>query len=421
MNPKHFFLALAAIACCLLSACTSEDPEKVVFSKDQPTEITLDSDSYSGQVHFTTMAAWTASVSSDGIAPGDVTWLHLQEYRGEAGEATLSYTLDYNSSGNDRTAYIIIICEDTRVVVTIIQKADDEEGDEPSSAVADMVWIEVNRYENMGDQGFAFDGTTKYQITYSDGLPTKFVATWRDDIDRAPGSSANSDSYIINEETMEFEYSGGGSGSVSSVFVKSETVMTYYPSERKEYERSQHFAEIKNNRAVKGWYLWDEDDLRSNWEASYDPEGYLTSTKNDDGDGSGEWSTHNLIWTDRCLTRITCTEGYTTSIVYADKTLRNLHPRFDLNWILPTDLECYDFAAGDITRLLASFGFMGWESQYLMTSISETEPDGKGSVSCRMTYKENSQEKTVVTVQRFRDDVQESYSEWTIEYRGNKL
>jgi hypothetical protein len=82
---------------------------------------------------------------------------------------------------------------------------------------------------------------------------------------------------------------------------------------------------------------------------------------------------------------------------------------------LPTDLECYDFAVGDPSKIFAALGLMGNPSKYLITSI--TEYDGKTYYSYKMDYKENTTEKTVVTVNRFIDNSLDSYSEWTINYK----
>ena len=115
---------------------------------------------------------------------------------------------------------------------------------------------------------------------------------------------------------------------------------------------------------------------------------------------------------------IRSTSGGVVTITYADPALLNLHRQLDLNWIVPGSLEYYDFAAGDITRIFASFGLMGNPSKHLATEISEN--DGHTTWSCRMTYKENSAEKTVVTATDFVNGRQREYAEWEIMYHNIK-
>jgi hypothetical protein len=100
---------------------------------------------------------------------------------------------------------------------------------------------------------------------------------------------------------------------------------------------------------------------------------------------------------------------------YADPDLKNLHSTFDLNWVLPRDLECYDFAAGDVTRVFAATGLMGNTSRLLLTAITEYTSDNH-TYSYRMNYETNTTDQTVVVAARFVDDIQTSYHVWTIEY-----
>lgn len=418
MKLKHFLFALAAILVCALSACSSSDdePDKIIFPKDQPTSINIPANQNSEVIHFTASAAWSAWTSTESRDVNDVDWIHLETTHGSAGDAYLNFTLEYNNSGETRTAYIIITCEDTRIVITVTQTTEDDP-DVPNTIGSGVVEIKVDRYEEASGQGFTFDGTTEYVLHYESIYPTGMTARWRDDMVSYPGAPADHDSYCLNMETTTFNW-GNSPIDATDVTVNMVNEMTYYPSKRKEYESSQHYAEIKNGRVVKGWYRWDEDYNKSNWEASYDKNGYLVSSKNDDGDLPQVWDTHIFTWENGSLKKITCTSDRVITITYADPSLKNLHSSFDLNWVLPTELECYDFAAGDITKVFASTGLMGKTSNLLITAIEEY--DGKDTYSYRMTYKENTKDKTVVTVMHFCNDVQTSYSEWAIKYSNIK-
>lgn len=418
MKLKYFLYTAITILCCVMSACSSSDDEleKIVFPKDQPTSIIVPANQNSDVIRFTASAAWSAWTSTESRGVNDVEWIHLETTNGSAGESYLNFTLEYNNSDETRTAYIIITCEDTRIVVTITQTTEDDP-DVPNTIGSGVVEIEVNRYEESSGQGYTFDGTTNYELHYESIYPTGMIARWRDDMDSYLGAPSDHDSYCLNIETTTFNWGNSPVGA-SEVMVNMINEMTYYPSERKESESSQHFAEIKDGKVIKGWYRWDEDYNQSNWEASYDKNGYLISSKNDDGDIPQVWDTHTLTWEDGNLKKIVCTNDRVITITHADPSLRNLHSSFDLNWVLPTELECYDFAAGDITKVFASTGLMGKTSNLLITAIEEY--DGKDTYSYRMNFKENTKDRTVVTVMHLVNDVQTSYSEWTIKYTNIK-
>jgi hypothetical protein len=401
------------LSCASLTSCSDDEPGKIELAEDESSNVSVAANTSSGSINFTAAAPWSAYTSAQSRSSDDAGWIHLDTTNGSAGEVSLTFTLDNNTSGSNRTAYIIILCEDDKLVITITQTTEIEDdptknGDDPV-ACAGLVQIEVKRYVNANGTGYSYDGTSNYVLQYNDDLLIRFVATSRDDM--VDGAA---DNYCINTETAVFIWDGIDKNDVKSVNVGDVTKTTYYPSLRQETgDYNEHYAEFKNGLAVKGWYKWDDDDRPSNWEATYNNNGYLASSKNDDGDGSGEWSTHTLTWTDGCLTNIGCTENYVTTITY-DASLTNPYPLLDLNWLLPTDLECYDFAVGDPSKIFAALGLMGNPSKYLITSI--TEYDGKTYYSNKMDYKENTSERTVVTVSRFINNSLDSYSEWTINY-----
>ncbi len=421
MDFKQFFISLTAAVICLLCSCTSSDDKEqdtIVLPQDQPTTIIVAANQNSDQIRFIAMDVWSAYTSTQSRDVNDVEWIHLNDTHGSAGEVYLNFTLDYNDTGKSRTAYIIIVSGDTKIVVTITQSSEDDP--DVANPINDgMIEIEVNRYNDNNGEGFYHDGTYTYGLLYSNDLPVKMRSTWRDDLASYPGAPADHDSYCINTEYTTFQWDGNDRTDVTSVRVDMQTKATYYPSERTELEDiSDHFAEITNGRAVSGWYQWSREDLnRSEWTATYDSNGFLSSTKNNDA--SPVWNTYTLTWTDSNLTKIVSEkEQERISITYADPALLNLHKTFDINWVLPKELECYDFAAGDITKVFASIGFMGKPSKNLITAIEEY--DGSTTRSYRMTYSKNTKDETIVSVMHFVDGVQTSYSEWSIKYTNVK-
>ncbi len=421
MDFKKILFSLTAAFISLLCSCTSTDDkeqETIVLPQDQPTTITVAANQNSEQIRFTAAAAWSAYTSTQSHDVNDVEWIHLNDAHGSAGEVYLNFTLDYNNTGESRTAYIIILSGDTKIVVTITQTSEDDP-DVPNPINEGMIEIEVNRYNESTGEGFYHDGTYNYGLVYSNDLPMKMISTWRDDMVSYPGAPADHDSYCISTETTRFNWDGNDRNDVKSVSVNIETIATYYPSERTELEDiSDHYADITNGRAVVGWYQWLREDLhRSEWNATYNSNGFLSSTKNNDA--SPVWNTYTMTWTDGNLTKIVRDKVQAIiSITYADPSLLNLHQPFDLNWVLPKELECYDFAAGDITKIFASIGLMGKTSKNLITAIEEY--DESTTRSYRMNYSKNTKDETIVTVMHFVDGVQTSFSEWSIKYSNIK-
>jgi hypothetical protein len=397
------------LTCTSLTSCGGNDePGKIELTEGESSNISVAANTSSGIINFTAAAPWSAYTSAQSRSSDGVDWIHLGTTSGSAGDVSLTFTLDNNTTGSNRTAYIIILCEDDKLVITITQTTETE--DVPTTSKS-QVQIEVKRYVNGAGNGYSYDGSINYVLEYNGDLLITMISTWRDDI-------VGADNYCINTKTAVFSWDDSTKNNVKSVKVEDVTKTTYYPSGREETgDYNEHYVEFKNGRAVKGWYKWDDDDRPSNWETTYNNNGYIAGTKSDDGDGSGEWSTHTLTWTDGCLTNIGCSEKYVTTITY-DASLTNQCPLLDLNWLLPTDLECYDFAVGDPSKIFAALGLMGNSSKYLITSI--TEYDGKTYYSNKMDYKENTSERTVVTVNRYIDNGLDSYSEWTINYSNIK-
>jgi hypothetical protein len=254
--------------------------------------------------------------------------------------------------------------------------------------------IEKIDYYRSGD-GYACDGTTNYHLKYEDGRPVLIVnhqasANYSWESERRAYFSYDDEGVMVNTETADIDSEGTGS--------------------------SQHYAQLKDGRAVKGWYKWEDED-KVDWEATYDNAGYLASTKNNDG--TSTWDTYTYSWKDGCIEKIVWTANKRVVLTYAFPDLENLHSTFDLNWVITPDIECYCFAAGDDTRMFAATGLMGNQSSLLLTAITEYTSDSD-TYSYRMNYEENSLDRTVVTVMYFHNDIQYGYSKWTINYDNIK-
>lgn len=390
---------MLAVAC---SDKDDDDPGKLDPLPGQSTSVTYAANTGSGSVEFVAASNWSAWTDSDPTrSPGDVEWIEIHNPNGGAGEVNLNFSLERNRSGQERTAYIVVVCEDDRMEFRITQSAVDD-ADDPTQSVYGRIVIEQIRYAE-GAGGMVPDGELHTELIYADGLLREMSTSYRDDVDYG----ADED-YCETVETTGFDYSIAGK---VSAMIRIES--TYYPSGRKEIEVSEHSLDLKDSRGVSGFYRWTgEPDIH--FEMTYDSAGYLKQSRNDDG--GNEWTTYGFAWSGGNLQSISG-DGSKVELVYADSSLLNRIPVFDLNWVFPTDLEAYDFAAGDITRIWAVAGLLGKTSRNLATSITETDKYGTKR-AYRMTYRENTLEKTVVRVESFSDNQLNSYSDWEIKYYG---
>lgn len=270
------------------------------------------------------------------------------------------------------------------------------------------------------DGSVTYDGETVYEITYNAGRPVEMVRSYRDDID--PGPGVVGEYYCITEETIDFTYDDISGNAVA----ESNTLDTYYPSGTVENEVSIHELAYRIGAdfypiADSGSYIWpQEDDTPSRFAYDYDYDNYLKQSHNDDGE-PGSWLTCDFTWKDGNLAKISQLNSYGESWLkyeYADSSLKNNIRGFDLNWLLIHNSETMDFAAGDITKIWAAFGFIGNRSKNLATCITESESGSDAIWTYRMTYKSHNKYQTEVRVEAYRNNVLDSYDEWVIKYSG---
>lgn len=410
---KKFFLFFAIVLCtisiCTMTSCSSNDePSKITIDNGQSTNLSFAANSSGGQVNFTAAASWSAWVSpTSSGADEDVEWLHLDTTHGEAGYVAVSFRLDRNQTGQSRTAYIIIICEDSRVVLTITQTTE-EDGDETEGS---LQLIQIVKSDYSYYNGYPYeDGEEYYVLNYVGDKLLDYTAEWRDDIDNGPGEQG--DDYCKNKVVFNLDWEE----EVVTAFSLNQTY--YQPSGKYETSGSQHSAQFKyiqpgERQITAGSYIWDEDGMQTDYEVSYDSNGYVTEVRNNDG--TTHWTTYRFKWSDGNLVGITSTDGTEITIMYADETLVNEMKTFDLNWILPTEIEGYDFAAGDITRLFASIGCMGKPSRLLMTEIISKNYDTE---HYSMTYTRNSNSEMSVRVDVYFNGNHTRHSVWDIHCIG---
>ena len=81
----------------------------------------------------------------------EVNWLSLNMYSGDAGEYTLTMTLQPNLTGQDRVAEIIITCADTVIRIRVEQKGTKADGEKPEGSEKRFVDNIIYKWEDSKD------------------------------------------------------------------------------------------------------------------------------------------------------------------------------------------------------------------------------------------------------------------------------
>lgn len=399
---------------CLTGCTSSEDELRMIeLSKGQSKNVEMYADDFFGEVLFTAQAHWSSWVSTvKNGTPESVEWLTLDGDHpyGEAGDALIMFNLSENNTGASRTAYIIIVCEDSKLSIKVTQLPDESGDDDDDIPVVDLsgfVEIVCGNYYGMDGQ-FYDDGEMVYSFYYSAGRACEMRCHWRDDIANGPGASPDSDSYCETTEKFRFEWGD------NTVNVESQVFSVYYPSGKREnFIDSRHSASLVDGRGVSGSYVWVSDGGDSHWSADYNSDGFLSHVDHYELSGAAEGAT--LTWEDGCLKRIDCSDGSYVTISYADGNLVNYHTQFDVNWVIPTELACYDLAAGDKTKILSSCGLMGKPSRLLMTEITEYSANGT-KASYKISYSENSKELVKARAVYTENGLEKSCKDWEFRF-----
>ena len=132
MKLKFFTICLTAIA---FAACEKENDtqdDSIILANGTSTEQTIYADETNNEdIKFTATTSWTATVedaTTSRAGSSNVDWLTLSQYSGEAGEYTLTLTLQENLTGSSRTAKIIIRSGETVITIIVEQKGTKEDG-----------------------------------------------------------------------------------------------------------------------------------------------------------------------------------------------------------------------------------------------------------------------------------------------------
>lgn len=419
MKHKIIYLILSVFLAGAVTACSDSDDDemqKIVLTGSTTSDISVAANETACNITFNAAAPWSCHLSATPGRSGEdgLDWITLHTNFGQAGESLIHFTLEPNTSGHSRTAYIVILCEDLSIEIKVTQTtqgSDDIPGGSASGKIA-IKCLAYQDYQQTGD--FKFDGEYNYSVDYQGGRAKSMESIYVSQIDP---DEENGDLYVETREVWTFtpESYQGKSGLMARVMDHNR----YMPSDREESEYlSTHFMSLASNGLYGngGWYNWADEEETVDWTAEYDSDGHIKRVKNNDGETS--WYVYNFTWEDDLLTKIEeANSGATVTFEYDNASLNNLHSQFDLTWTLATELEVLDFAAGDISKVWASLGYLGKPSRMLPTRVTETNPlYPQARMSYSMIYETNTLDQTKVTVMQLVNNIRQSYRVWDISY-----
>ncbi|MDE6198922.1 MAG: DUF4595 domain-containing protein [Muribaculaceae bacterium] len=329
---KFLCYLLVMVAICGVTSCSSDDePGKIELSKGQSSALTLYANNTSGEIRFNAAASWSAWISTTSRAPEEISWLTLNITHGSAGEVTLSFTLERNTTGISRTAYIIIVCEDEKIEIKITQRPEDDpddgsDDDEPVHADP-LSGLMQNMY-NLSHRGFRISDLGGNLYAYdSKGLVTHISG---------------------NRGACTFDYSDAP----NSIVAQSSLGQRYVISLNVACLASH--IDVYYNNVVESSYDFEYDNSKR----------FLTKViqyKN-----GRVYETSELTWdgSDISEVRTTYSGGVTTLIpAYSDIVNSQLLMLFDTQlWIDIDELECFYYC-----------GIFGYPTYHLISSTTATE------------------------------------------------
>ena len=401
-------LMLMLSAACFVVSCGDDDPtptSEISWSKGTSTSQTFYADAAVGaaEVTFNAVANWTATVEptiANRAEELTTDWLTLSQYSGGAGLNTITLTLKENTTGADRQAVVTITCGESKVSMTVQQKAvkqGEQGGDTPSGV--------VSRIACKSWYGNEYDGEYAMEIFYdSKGRVTRMVQTEQDEYDSETGESGTVESKT--EVTITY-----GNGTVS-YYVAHSADGVVNPDE---WAKGTATLDAQG-RVVSGEYTDKEDDeegdneeYHSTYTLTYDANGYLVKSEGMDGDDP---LAETMTWSAGNLTQVNWGSDNGRELI--DKAVYGQvknNANIDLNWFLSLDSEGFDFAAGDPYKIFAMLGMVGKRTANLATKVTEAW----GNVTTN-TYETNSNGTVSKITRQTQEDYYTEKEEFTITY-----
>lgn len=198
----------------LLTACEKENPSgdggAITLAEGVSTEQTLYADQTSSQggIRFSADAPWHAEVvplAASKASGEEITWVSLSQYSGDAGEFTLSVSLEPNYTGSDRSAAVRIVCGTSVISITVEQKASTQSGETIRFLTsADTLFIDAS-------VGYASLSLTAHTSTASGDEPLEWTVESASNMDEgwfsvSPASgSGDTELEVRSEADVDFE------------------------------------------------------------------------------------------------------------------------------------------------------------------------------------------------------------------------
>lgn len=357
---KKLFLCLF-VATCFFSCSDDDENESIRLTGNTETSqvVYADETNKPEGIKFTATASWTATVKNvPTTRNSEVNWLSLNMYSGDAGEYTLTMTLQPNLTGQDRVAEIIITCADTVIRIRVEQKGTKADGEKPEGSEKRFVDNIIYKWEDSKDD-WRQEIT---EFTYNPDGTLKLIANYGD---------FNENGIIDDEERnealewkTEFRY---------------DTANKKVYTESTEYEEKSETVYIETGEltlnaegyAVEAKYESNNDGDIETYQISYQDGYAITSERIVDENRyleKAEWKNGNLMKVSSFID----SNGFGFSeIIYGD-IVNHPDVSIDLNFVI-ANTEWYDCFCEDGNYGLKVCGLFGKRSKNMM--IKEKEID----------------------------------------------
>lgn len=350
---KKLFLCLF-VAACFFSCSDDDEKESIRLTGNTETSqvVYADETNKPEGIKFTATASWTATVKNvPTTRNSEVNWLSLNMYSGDAGEYTLTMTLQPNLTGQDRVAEIIITCADTVIRIRVEQKGTKADGEKPEGSEKRFVDNIIYKWEDSKDD-WRQEIT---EFTYNPDGTVKLIANYGD---------YNNNGIIDTEERSE--------GLEWKTEFRYDTANKKVYTKSTEYEEKTETEDIETGEltlnadgyAIEAKYESNNDGYVETYQISYQDEYAITSERIEAGSKyleKAEWANGNLAKVSSFID----SNGFGSSeIIYGD-VLNHPDVSIDLNFLI-ANTEWYDCFCEDGNYGLKVCGLFGKRSKNMM-------------------------------------------------------
>lgn len=381
---KKLFLCLF-VAACFFSCSDDDEKESIRLTGNTETSqvVYADETNKPEGIKFTATASWTATVKNvTTTRSSEVDWLSLNMYSGDAGEYTLTMTLQPNLTGQDRVAEIIITCADTVIRIRVEQKGTKADGEKPEGTEKRFVDNIIYKWEDSKDD-WRQEIT---EFTYNPDGTLKLIANYGD---------YNNNGIIDDEERSEA--------------LEWKTEFRYDKANKKVYTKSTEYEEKTGTKdvetgeltlnaegyAVEAKYESNNDGDIETYQISYQDGYAITSEQIVDENRyleKAEWKNGNLMKVSSFID----SNGFGFSeIIYGD-IVNHPDVSIDLNFVI-ANTEWYDCFCEDGNYGLKVCGLFGKRSKNMMIKEKEIDYLSSGPEERSYTYTYENDTKGFIT------------------------